>query len=915
MHKVLFVLFFLSILSTANSQNWTGNINSDWNNPANWSSAPTNGNDLTIDPTFYTGAAASPTVLSNSIFSPGLITISGGAQLTIGANLTTQDDLEVVGSGSTLIVNNGTLSVNMADGGRLIIDLGANMTVNNGSVQVGERFISGENSLITINDGTVSSGERLLMDLGGHIVQNGGVVSTAAVFALADGSATQNSSYFLNGGALNITGEMAFENESGNFEPTFEQNGGTLNVNGNVFWFGAAPGLGTPRFVMNDGTTFVTGTIENMALSTVDMYLKLGGDAIFNYYGNSIQTLNPTDSIIMEGNSILYLHNTVTIINPGVFHAFNGLTYVNNNTTITGTGSYQFHDFIIAATKQFIHQSPSTIRISGNTELNGTFAANSNTVIFNGVDYQLMQGTNPQVFHNMEINNNSTDGVSLFQPLTIQGNLNLISGKFNTTADQSLVLTDGATASSGSSLSFVNGPMTKIGNDPFIFPIGKNDRWARFGISAANSVNASYRAEYFDESFSAISPVNSPISAVSNLEYWNLSELVPGGSINTTLFWEDAASSAITSCPDLTIGHWNGSAWENILATTTGSCQNDDSGNVTSNAPSNQTGIFTFAYYNGVTTQNISICSGETLNVGSNVYSTSGTYLDILTDLNMQDSIVITNLSIVVPDASYEVSGFNIQALNIDADQFQWIDCEQGNSPIPNETNSFFTPASSGIYSLQTTSSGCVALSDCFSITILNELLCSGESLTVGNNTYFGPGNYTDLLQGIAVPDSIVFTSLSFQTINTQVTVNGPNFAANEQTADSYQWINCSTNVEVPGANASSFIATEDGLYAVIVSQNGCSDTSACMMYSTINVLELNARPIRLYPNPARDLLNLRFDDLKLTEIIILDFQGKRVRSFEPMIELSIIDLPNGIYTIHFISETGIFSDRFTKLD
>lgn len=45
---------------------------------------------------------------------------------------------------------------------------------------------------------------------------------------------------------------------------------------------------------------------------------------------------------------------------------------------------------------------------------------------------------------------------------------------------------------------------------------------------------------------------------------------------------------------------------------------------------------------------------------------------------------------------------------------YQWLDCNNGNSPIANETNQDFTPTSSGSYAVEVTANGCTVISNCF---------------------------------------------------------------------------------------------------------------------------------------------------------------------------------------------------------
>lgn len=45
---------------------------------------------------------------------------------------------------------------------------------------------------------------------------------------------------------------------------------------------------------------------------------------------------------------------------------------------------------------------------------------------------------------------------------------------------------------------------------------------------------------------------------------------------------------------------------------------------------------------------------------------------------------------------------------------YQWLDCNNGNSPIPNATAQTYTPAVNGNYAVQLTTNGCVSISACY---------------------------------------------------------------------------------------------------------------------------------------------------------------------------------------------------------
>lgn len=56
---------------------------------------------------------------------------------------------------------------------------------------------------------------------------------------------------------------------------------------------------------------------------------------------------------------------------------------------------------------------------------------------------------------------------------------------------------------------------------------------------------------------------------------------------------------------------------------------------------------------------------------------------------------------------------------------YQWLDCDNGNSPVINETNQSFTPANTGNYSVEVNMNGCILTSTCYLVdfTGIEELL------------------------------------------------------------------------------------------------------------------------------------------------------------------------------------------------
>lgn len=848
--KTSLLLCLLTTVFQINAQNWTGNSNSDWNNPANWSSIPGNGSTLVIDPANYTGAMASPFISSNSSFSPGTVTVQNGGVLNISANLATQEDVEASGNGSLIYVTAGTFSVGPGNGGRLIADLGGAITVDGGSVIVDERLISGMASLITIDDGYVTTNQRLLLDLGGKIVQNGGTVEVAETFALADGEGAISCLYEMNGGTLNISGEMALENEEGDFSPTFNMTGGTLNLDGDLVWFGSAPGTGTPKVHLSGGTANINGLISNLAESTVNMHLTVDGTATLNFSGASINLIQGTDSIMQRGmNASIYFTNTNAWNNAGVFWADNTTTRFEGTTTLNGSGNYQFNYLSIHPLASLIHNNPASISVSGDLMQNGSFVSNTNTVVFNGTEEQFLSGQNIQLY-NVTLQNSSQEGLTLQTETHIFNELVFMDGKINSSDAALLVFEDNSLSLGNSATRFVNGPVQKKGNDAFIFPIGKNETRAMLGITGASFINNSFTAEYFDQAHPDLTTINSPLTAVSPLGYWTLERENTSEEVNVALYWEDAAVSGITDCNELTLASFDGSDWNNILAAASGDCTGSGSGFVSSVGSVSQYNAFTFGFLGDVNSVDTTICAGQSYTVGTSTYTGTGTYLDVLTSSQNTDSTVVTHLTVL--------------------------------------DSIIFTQ---------------------------NVVLCFGDSVLVDGQYYLQSGTYPELFAAANGCDSLVNTVVDvLPEINVAVVPSGATLTAENTDADSYQWINCIDNQPVPGETSVLFTPVQNGNYALIITEDNCSDTSGCHTINSVGLHVGVQNPlIRLYPNPTSGSLKLVYPGTENYTLRISDTRGKLVfeQKFCPkMLEMTLNK--SGIYFLEIDSVEGLFVEKIS---
>lgn len=128
-------------------------------------------------------------------------------------------------------------------------------------------------------------------------------------------------------------------------------------------------------------------------------------------------------------------------------------------------------------------------------------------------------------------------------------------------------MSDNATVSSVSNSAFVDGPLEKIGNDVFSFPVGKLGSYRPISISAPSSTAARFRGEWFD-----IDPGNywadylkdPTLDHISNCEYWILDRIALTNNVFVTLSYDTykLGCSGVLDPANLRVARWNGAMWK-----------------------------------------------------------------------------------------------------------------------------------------------------------------------------------------------------------------------------------------------------------------------------------------------------------------------------------------------------------------
>lgn len=159
---------------------------------------------------------------------------------------------------------------------------------------------------------------------------------------------------------------------------------------------------------------------------------------------------------------------------------------------------------------------------------------------------------------------------------------------------------------------------------------------------------------------------------------------------------------------------------------------------------------------------------------------------------------------------------------------------------------------------------------------------------------------------------------LTVSGVETAVSVSGITITSAATNA-TWQWINCTTNTAIAGATSASFTPSANGSYAVVVTQNGCSDTSECTAITTVGLDQLTAGDLMtVAPNPSKGVFMVY--DLQATlsgEVMtVTNILGETVYSAKIDGTKTIIDLSsakNGIYFVTVGSEFGKLVSRVVK--
>lgn len=191
--------------------------------------------------------------------------------------------------------------------------------------------------------------------------------------------------------------------------------------------------------------------------------------------------------------------------------------------------------------------------------------------------------------------------------------------------------------------------------------------------------------------------------------------------------------------------------------------------------------------------------------------------------------------------------------------------------------------------------------------------ICAGDSILIAGNYQSAAGIYIDTLSSISGCDSVITTTLSLRTVNTSVTIGSGTLTA-DQSGATYQWVYCDSSfAAIPGETSQTLVPSGNGNFAVIVTENGCSDTSGCYFITSVQSSGVNSI-FTIYPNPADESVQIQTTSAEWMTVEVYDIAGRMVLSGTGfgLVILNTGALSSGTYTTKISTAEKVHTSRLS---
>jgi len=510
------------VLAAANGD-YRSVANGNWNSVSTWEKY--NGSS-------WVAATVTPTSAD------GAISISNGTIITVTANITV-DQVSVQPNGQ-LKLNSG-ITITLANGTGTDLDVNGIFT-NSGTI-------------------TINSGATIIFEPNGKYQHN----YTTSAGKIPTATWSNNSTCEIIGYTSNSTaptGLQSFYNFSWNC-PSQTSNvnlgGGLTTVNGDFTVISS--GSGELRLSGASSTLNITGN-----------FIQTGGTLVVVNSNNATGTINVSGNWTHSGGTLTVNGNPNTNAQI-VFNKSGTQTFTASGNTVSGNIDFTVNinsildignsillcrNFTVASGSTLCVSSPNGIITSGSANINASVAVNFNSnsnFIFNGSSAQVTGSGFPSTVNNLTINNSS--GINLSSNITINGTLNLSSGKINTGSYELITTNSSETSITGySPINYIIGNLRRSVNasGSYDFPVGTASNYELINVTLSSMTGFTDILGTFSNSnpivislpLTNLNVNGTSITEMLDYGYWTLSpnSLMTGGTYSVTLNEKGQTNSA-----------------------------------------------------------------------------------------------------------------------------------------------------------------------------------------------------------------------------------------------------------------------------------------------------------------------------------------------------------------------------------
>lgn len=600
--KILPALFFIFFAASLQAQTWDGSASTDWNTAANWSTnaVPLSTGSVVIP---GTGITNWPVIAGNVTI--GSITMNAGSQLnTAGFNITLTITAASGGCDITGAVVTNPLPANTT----LITVPGGGTNINGSTFNGNFHFSTSSGNNFTFEASTAANtwngnttftglvGETLSISntfasfFNGNLTINKPFDATdAAGLDALEAGPVINGNFTLNyddEARLIIGNSILFTRISGQVNMNIVNVSSSLTIDGlrnqtgggaiTVSNLDVAAGINQDSLVIN--TFSISQTVNNTSIT--NSYIKADVTYVTSSTnGNNFLSLS---SSFFDGDVNCTASSVADIIEADAA----ACTYTGNASFTCNGGSLIISDFDTST----FHRNITVNTTSGLTIRGLKFAGSTNSEL-------TQSGTQPLSVGRLIMEKTNGASLTLNDSVTITTTATFISGNIISGTDKNLIFPNGISYTGATIASHVVGPVSKTGNQAFIFPIGTSTSFNPVAMTAPTGGTSKFSAEYFhtdptlngyDTSLHAVT-----MQRISGCEYWDIKRLIGASTTTLTFSIENPCAGRwyIIDPTKVHIARWAGATWEDLG---NGGSTGDSIGTVITAGPVSNFSPFTF---------------------------------------------------------------------------------------------------------------------------------------------------------------------------------------------------------------------------------------------------------------------------------------------------------------------------------